>query len=743
MTRVLVRVFPYFLLIPPVAALLYIDGLLYPYLAPKTLLIRAAFILATGTFAYRALSGVPFYFERLRNKWTWTPAVLLVWAYISSLFGIDFYHSFWSIFDRGDGLLTLTAIVGFFYLTLLYADDVFVRRLFAVIAWTSSLAAVFGVLQWLQWVSGIDLPLIPGVSERVSSTFGNPTFFSSYIALSLFVTLIVAPLLEGKWQKWAYGGAALQLLGVLAGATRGALVAMVLAACVAFMYFAWRGVGRYRTYARIGIVALVVAAALFFAFRTQLAQVPFAPISRLAQISLRDTTVESRLFIWQNGIGEALKSPIVGVGAEHVSVLFNRFYDPTQILEEWFDRTHNAFLDYLVQYGIPGFLLYLALIVAFVHEAYLLLRSSAPGESRRGLLFLLAAIVYAVQNFFVFDTALTLWLFMSLLAAMFVWRLPTATHSLLRLRLSPPVALAAGGLIALLVIPVSLLPLRANMLLAEGYLYQLVDARRSVGAVEKGLQLGTYADMEYGYQLYEWYTERQTTRLEGGSRLVAYRAARDVLKANAERYPYDARTLTYYAHVLDVAPKGEEPEERLVREVLAQAINLSPKRIQPRYLLANVSIKNGDASPPKSAAKRQYYEEAIQGLADYSALVPAFAEPYYIIATLYQTLGDRTLANEWAAKGLAVYASDTISNANTAKRASRFYVTYEDWENARRFLRDYAASEPENFPVLYDLAKTEFLAGNPERAREIVEELRVKAPGLVETDPNFLRALAE
>ena len=42
---------------------------------------------------------------------------------------------------------------------------------------------------------------------------------------------------------------------------------------------------------------------------------------------------------------------------------------------------------------------------------------------------------------------------------------------------------------------------------------------------------------------------------------------------------------------------------------------------------------------------------------------------------------------------------------------------------------------------MYDLAKAEFLAGNVERAKEIVALLREKAPGLVETDANFVRAI--
>src|SRR3989344_7723801 len=356
-------------------------------------------------------------------------------------------------------------------------------------------------------------------------------------------------------------------------------------------------------------------------------------------------------------------------------------------------------------------------------------------------MLLLLALVYAAQNFFVFDTATTLWLFFALYACLLSLRLQSSplAFSLPFSQLPELVPVGVAVLIALLVIPVSIQPLRANMALAQGYLYQLYDARRSVEEITKGYALGTYADMEYGYQLYEWYTERQAVQLSGEARVLAYRTARDILAANYEKYPYDARTVTYFAHVLDVAPKGEEPAETLVREILARAIELSPKRIQPRYLLANIEIKKGDALPASSALKKEHYEAAIQGLAEYSALVPDFAEPDYIIATLYLTLKEFGKAKEWADKGLAVYKPDY----NTAKRASRYYVTIEDWENARRFLAEVVNSNPTGYPVMYDLAKAEFLAGNVARAKEIVAVLKDKDPGLVETDPAFVRALGE
>ena len=80
-------------------------------------------------------------------------ALLLV-AYVSSLLGVDFHHSFWSIFDRGDGLLTLTTIVALFYITLLVINEEWYARFLKIVAVVSSFVAVIAILQWVQDVIG-------------------------------------------------------------------------------------------------------------------------------------------------------------------------------------------------------------------------------------------------------------------------------------------------------------------------------------------------------------------------------------------------------------------------------------------------------------------------------------------------------------------------------------------------------------------------------------------------------------
>jgi len=777
MVTLIAKWFPWVLLAPALLPLVYVDGLLYPYVAPKTLLFRTLFIVAAAAFAYLALSGHTFYWKRLSPKSTengslyfffaWTPAVLLVVAYATSLLGIDFYHSFWSIFDRGDGLLTLTAAVGFFYLILLYADKEFLRKLFSVAAWVGSLVAVYAVLQWLQSVSGMNIPVIAEPRGRFGATFGNAAFLAAYLGMTLFASLAVLSEYRGRWLRALQIGAGLQLLAIILAATRGTLLALFMAGVLAAVYLALKGgsstsfgkdqdkslgaSGRMHTYARGGLLVAVVLAGLFFMFRSPLSESSFEPVRRIASISLNDVTVSSRLFVWKNVFEEAKLKPLTGYGAEHVDVLFNRVYDPGDILEEWFDRSHNAYLDYFVQYGILGVLLYTGIIAGLGWSGWRLYKKEVSEKHRErfsvffrgyGPYVVLMALVYALQNFFVFDTAMTLWFLFAILAAVLAYAgtvTPPSTSKYGNVgRLPKAIPVAVGVAILALLYPVAIQPLRANLALAQGYLYHVIDVDRSITQMQKGLSLGTYADLEYGYQAYSMYTDQQQVMLEGQERVRAYRYALETLTKNYERYPYDARTAVYLAHVLDSAPPEEDVDEEFLRAVLARAVELSPQRAQGKYILANISLKKGDRAQGVEERTR-YYREAIVILEEYAVEVPDLAETYYIIANLYLVLDERASAKKWADGGLVLYKERGGKGA--ASRAIKYYIAVEDWQNALLFMKDIVEERGRNFEEIYDLAKLYFLTGDRDHALGIVERLRRDAPGLVETDPAFVRAI--
>ena len=732
--RLVTNIFSWLLISPAFLAIIYIDGLLYPYVVPKTLLFRGFGILSLAIFSYLILSRYSFYWGRLKDKLTWLPGILLLVAYITSFLGIDFYHSFWSTFDRGDGLLTLSICISSFYLILLYADEIFFKKLLKVIVWVGMLVALYAFLQWVQGFSGVSIPLVEEPSGRIGGTFGNAAYLASYLAMTLFATFMFIPDAVGRLRRVIQISAVLQVVVIFLTATRGTILALLIVGLGILMYQVFQKNDiRIRKYARIVLVVVIICAGLFFMFREKLSESSYETISRIASISVEDGTVASRLFVWKEVFSEAMKNPLIGHGAEHIDVLFDAVYAPDKIKEEWFDKSHNLFLDYFVQYGIFGLILYLAVIFTL---GFLGWRMWVFGD-KKGLYVMAIAVVYAIQNFFIFDTAITLWLFFIITAgtlAISSDEKPTAISLFPYARL---VGFIGAGLIFILIIPISLSPLRANMFLAEGYKYHISDPNKAIEKMEKGLSMGTYADLEYGYQVYVMYTERQVNMLVGEERVSAYKYALNTLTKNLEKYPYDARTATFLAHVIDLAPPEIERDEVLLKEVIDKALELSPKRSQLWFLEANIYIRKGNVSSGEE--KILAYKEAVSIIGEYTRLLPENSESRYILANLYLVIGNRKEATSWAEEGLTLYKG----NKDTANRAMSYYIAIEDWEHTLIFSRDIVEKTPGNYELMYDLAKLYYLTGDYEKSLELTNTIKKEKPGLVETDQEFLHALGE
>lgn len=712
--------------------LIYIDGLLFPYMTPKTIFFRGVAIVAVIVFAYLALvAKKEFHFDRLKSKLTWQPAMLLIFAYVSSILNGGFFHGFWSSFGRGDGLLTLSLSVLLFYIAILAFDKKSFERLIKAVSVVGSLVALYAVLQWIQTKTGLNIPIIEDMDGRIGGTLNNAAFLSSYLSMTFFLTLYAIKDLKGKWLYFGWAFSALQIVAILLSATRSSILGMIIALGIFIVYQSIWGIRNAKKLSRIAVLICIILSILFFVFRAELKYSNIEPVRRIASIGTQDGTVSSRLFVWKSIFPEAMKKPVLGYGAENIEDVFNYVYNPKAIAEQWFDRSHNSFLDYFVQYGLIGLVLYVSLIVSLLYYAI----KNWKAGNKYGPYIFFAGILYAVNNFFVFDTVVTLWLFLMLLAFVIYSNKEDAKPFGIKNILYPKyIGYVIMVALVISLVPVVYSPLVSNRLMAKGYKYQISDVGLSSEYLKKGYDMGTYADIEYGHQVYLMYTENQKNLLKGDDLKKAFETAVYILSENFKKYPDDARTGIYLAHVLNLAPEGVVIDDETVLNLLEKVSKLSPKRSELWYIKANIDIRKGNTFLDE---KEIYYRKAIATFEDFIKNIGEDSRTSFVLAGLYKSLGENEQAMMWAERGKSVYKE----NRTTASHAVSFYISISDWKNALFFMKDIVKNNKADLNSKYELAKLYYLNDEREEAVRIYKEVLSVDPNLATSDKAFLDAI--
>lgn len=716
------------LLAPAFIPLVYVDLFFYPLVAPKAFFFRIALTVAIIATTYLLIKGRGLYLERLKSVWAWIPLGLLIVAYTTSAVGVDFYHSFWSVFDRSAGLLALTYGVAYTYLLLLTATKDFMWKFITLVSGVASIVAGYAILQWLGGVSNISIPGILDTKGRIGSTIGNAAFLAGYLGLTLFLTLIVAKRREKRADLW-YVGAILQGIAIILTATRGTILALIAVFGIALVYTAIAGKGKLQKFAIGGLVLSLIAGSLFMAFRENLQTFPFEPVARIANIGVEDATTSSRLFVWENTLTHGLEKPFTGYGAEHIDFVFDKFYSAQYITEQWFDRSHNLYLDFFIQYGVFGLLLFLLFIAGLCRFA---LRMRKEDVFVGNMLLLLLG-TYILQSIFVFDTLNTLSVLYPLFAFGFI-----QTNESMR---SGIISKSAFGIIAIISIVglyfAVLQPAYANLKLGASYIQHVEDVDAYVQHFTAGLATNSFVDLEFGYQAYALYTDRQQYVFSGEDKAKAYTVAYNTLLQNTKKYPYDARTFVYLGHVMEARPSGVEYSEEENIKVLRDSLLLSPTREQAYYMLANIYIAKGNNVFGEEREK--FYQMAIDSVEEYRARAPKIAEPYFVLAELYRVTGKREKAIELFEQGIVLYAGD----AKDARRIAGYLLSQNKTQEARPYLETVYRANPTDYVAIFDLAKLRFLDGDIQGAVELVELVELKSPDVLGTDPIFIQSLLE
>jgi O-antigen ligase/cytochrome c-type biogenesis protein CcmH/NrfG len=352
----------YFVLVGLFATLLVplvvTNSMFFPFITGKAFVFRVLVELITGAWIILAIRDVKY-----RPKFSWilgAYALFMVILTLADAFGLNPEKSFWSNFERMEGWITHVHLFFYFLVAsaILNAEKLW-RAFFNTSLGVSAFLCGYGLLQ----LAGA-LEIHQG--GRLDATLGNATYFAVYLLIHIFLALYFFLRNTPSFGGRIYYGILiiLQLVILYFTETRGAILGLLSALATGFIVYAVleKKNIKYRNIS-LGILGAIVL--LVFSFilirNTQFVQ-QNKVLSRFAQITLDDAA--PRLAIWKMSIQGFKERPILGWGQENFNYVFNKYYEPKMYAQEqWFDRAHSVFFDWLIAGGILGLLGYLSLFV--------------------------------------------------------------------------------------------------------------------------------------------------------------------------------------------------------------------------------------------------------------------------------------------------------------------------------------------------------------------------------------------
>ncbi len=686
----------------PLTPLIVANSFFFPFITGKAFYFRILVEVAVAAWGVLALLD-----REYRPRFSWAGAAVVafvLWMFVADAFAINAAKAFWSNFERMEGWVLLIHLLGFFFA----ASAVLRVEKAAWRAWFLTSLAVSLVISgyaFSQLIDPKDFPIHQG-SVRIDASLGNSAYLAIYFLFNLFVAGWLALTESRAWLKWS-----LVALAVLEGIllfcteTRGTIIGLTIALALAALLTALTAGKHARRIAAGALVFIIVCAgALYFARDSSIVQ-GNTTLQRVASISLADG--QTRFAIWHMASRGFETSPVVGWGQEGFNYVFDRFYDPALFHQEpWFDRAHNAFIDWLVAGGLPGFLLFVSL---FGVAIWLLWRCSELSRPER-IALTCALVGYAIHNLFVFDNLYSYIYFFAILAL-----IDSQVARPIRALERAPVLDAADGMayalpIALVVAGGLIWAVNVPGMQAAGTLITAISpsATGPAGNIATFKDLAmhpAFAAQEIREQMVSYAsTIVQDPNATNEQKQQMTTLAVEEMKKQVAHYPLDTREQLQLAYAYRAAGDAQGALSATIA-----ATKLSPTMEQAWIIAGSAAWDAGDMQ-----SAELYFGTAYALAPTFTDLAPYAAAGAY--AALDATKGDAVLQ---AAYGTTTVDNDVLSVA---------YYRTKDWPRLIRLWKlraDAPAATPQTF---FSLAGIYYTAGDNANAISVIRQVAVRFP---------------
>lgn len=347
---------------------------IFPFIVPKIIFFRSLIEIAIGSYVLLLIINWKEY------KPDWNPLTVAVLAFyvvsfgLSTILGVDKYHSFWDNHERMLGLFTIVHYVAYYILLSKFFKNwtewKWVMRIFL---FAGSIVMFIGLLQ-----VGSPFMLLNQGSNRVASTLGNPIYVGGY---GMFLSFLSALLfMKDKNRIWRGVYAFLLIfagIGMFFSGTRGVMLGLFVGIGATLLIYAvaLRDYAKTRIAIGSALILLVAIVGILYANRQTVFVQNIPAVGRAINTSLSDVMGSPRWVAWEIAWQSFAQRPVFGWGPNNFFYAFNEHYNPKSLNygygETWFDNAHNIVMNTLAVQGGIGIISYLAL---FIVGGYILIR---------------------------------------------------------------------------------------------------------------------------------------------------------------------------------------------------------------------------------------------------------------------------------------------------------------------------------------------------------------------------------
>ena len=688
----------------PFLAFIVSSSMFFPFITGKNFSFRIIVEVMTALWLVLMLFDA-----RYKPKKSWVLAMLAIFVGVvalSSIFGENFYRSFWSNYERMEGLVTYLHLLAYFLVLVgtMKTEKVW-NWLFHTSLFASAIIAFYGIFQ----LFGI---LQTHQGSRLDATLGNASYLAVYMVFHIFLAL--ALFYRAKdFRKWIYLFVIiLESFVLYHTATRGAILGIIGGLLISWLLIAVLSSNKKTRLAHMSLLVGMVIIIGGFLFLSKSDFVKNSQVlNRFAGISLTEGTTESRLTIWKMSWRGFKEKPVFGWGQENFNLVFNKYYEPILYKQEpWFDRAHNVFFDRLTTNGIFGLLSYFGLLGAALY--YLWANRKKTGLSvEDSAIFGSMFLAYFFNNLFVFDNLISLILFATFLAYVSFRSkanapIPNEVSGVRADYGKAVYAVIIGAAFVFIIYAVNIPGILASKTILNAFKaagtgnapgafaeFQKAISYNSFGSMEAREHLSSFAMQVYGNPNFD---------KEFKEKVANY--AMDELKKQNEQYPNDIREMIFLAAVYNKTQKYEE-----AISLLNKAIEIAPKKQQLYFELGTSYLNKGDNENGMATLKKSFDLDQTNGE----------ARRIYAVSAIFA--GQDALAEE-----LMKEHGGTIQDD---ERFLKAYAQKNNFEKVVAILKIFIDKNPTNAQYRLNLAAVYLQAGYRTRSIEQLEKAIEANPG--------------